>query len=198
VTKKKLGILAFGSLINDPGKELLPKITMRINIPTPFGVEYGRYSQTRGGAPTLVPHQTGAPVEAEILVLDDAITLVEAKNMLWRRERRREGSLETYVEGTSPNSVLVREWTDSPYVERVLYTDFNSDGKVAKPEVGELAQKAIQSVKAAKEGMDGIAYLMNNLKSGIKTKLTRNYEAEILKLTGTVSLGDALKKVKTT
>src|SRR5207302_1355175 len=47
---KKIGILAFGSLIGDPGDELKPKIAMRIKTKTPFGVEYGRYSgQTRGG-----------------------------------------------------------------------------------------------------------------------------------------------------
>ncbi len=124
--KKKIGILAFGSLIGDPGKELLPKIIMRIKTPTPFGVEYVRYSQTRGGAPTLVPHPDGVPVDGEILVLDDAVSVDEARNMLWRRERRIEGSGKNYVEGTTPNSVLVREWTNSPCVESVLYTDFLS------------------------------------------------------------------------
>lgn len=195
--KKKVGILAFGSLITDPGTELSPKITMRIKTATPFGVEYGRYSQTRGGAPTLVPHQAGAPVDGEILVLDDAVSLDEARNMLWRRERRKEGTGETYVAGTSPNSVLVREWTDSPCVECVLYTDFNPEGKVATPQAAELATKAIQSVKAAKPDMDGITYLMNNLASGIKTKLTPDYEAEILKQTKANSLEEALRKAKT-
>ncbi len=40
--KKKIGILAFGSLIKDPGAELLPKIAMRIKTQTPFPVEYDR------------------------------------------------------------------------------------------------------------------------------------------------------------
>src|SRR2546430_1506796 len=109
-SKQKVGILAFGSLIADPGEELLPKITMRIKTLTPFGVEYGRYSgKTRGGAPTLVPHEAGAPVDGEILVLDDSVTVNTARDMLWRRERRREGTGETYIEGASPNSVLVRQ-----------------------------------------------------------------------------------------
>jgi hypothetical protein len=194
--KKKIGILAFGSLIADPGKELLPNIIMRIKTPTPFGVEYGRYSKTRGGAPTLVPHQNGAPVDAEILVLDDAVSLDEARNMLWRRERRKEGTGEIYVEGKTENSVLVRAWTDSLCVESVLYTDFNPEGKEPKPEAEELAQMAIQSVKAAEEGMDGISYLMNNIASGVKTKLSADYEAEILKQTKTSSLEGALRKAK--
>lgn len=168
---------------------------MRIKTPTPFGVEYGRYSgKTRGGAPTLVPHQDGAPVDAEILVLDDAVPLDEARNMLWRRERRKEGTGEIYEEGTGPNHVLVREWTDSPCVEHVFYTDFNLSGKVATPQAAKLATKAIQSVKAAKPDMDGITYLKNNLASGIKTQLTADYEAEILKQTKTSSLEGALRK----
>ena len=63
--KRKVGILAFGSLIHDPGSELKPKIAMRTRGMTPFGVEYGRYSsKTRGGAPTLVPHPAWDPLES--------------------------------------------------------------------------------------------------------------------------------------
>jgi hypothetical protein len=195
--KRKVGILAFGSLINDPGKELLPKIIIRIKTPTPFEVEYGRYSQTRGGAPTLVPHAVGASVSAEILVLNDAVTVAEARDMLWRRERRKEGTGEPYVEGTSPNSVLVREWPDSPCVTAVLYTDFRPDGKIEQPTADDLAKRAIQSVKTAKAGEDGISYLMNNIGAGVKTPLTTDYEAEILKQTKTHSLQEALAKAKT-
>jgi hypothetical protein len=194
--QKNIGILAFGSLIADPGKELLPKITMRIKTLTPFGVEYGRLSQTRGGAPTLVPHQLGAPVEGEILVLDDTVSVDEARNMLWRRERRIEGSGKPYVVEPGANEVLIRDWTDSPCVEHVLYTDFNSEVKIANPQAEDLARRAIQSVAAAKEGMDGITYLKNNLASGIKTKLSADYEAEILKQTKTSSLVAALEKSK--
>ncbi len=193
--KKKVGILAFGSLISDPGKELLPKITMRMKTPTPFGVEYGRYSQTRGGAPTLVPHEAGAPVDGEILVLEDTVSVEEARNMLWRRERRMEGTGKSYVEEPGANKVLVREWADAPSVEHVLYTDFHPEGKITNPQAADLARMAIQSVKAAKEGMDGITYLKNNLASGVKTKLTADYEAEILKQTKAHSLQEALEKL---
>ncbi|MCC6796589.1 MAG: N-6 DNA methylase, partial [Candidatus Hydrogenedentes bacterium] len=194
--KKKIGILAFGSLIGDPGPELAPKIIMRIKTPTPFPVEYGRYSQTRSGAPTLVPHPAGAAASGEILVLDDAIPIDEARDMLWRRERRKEGTGEAYVAGTSPNSVLVCEITDSPCVSTVLYIDFPPEGKINKPNPDELARKAIQSVKAAKDGKDGITYLLNNIAAGIKTPLTADYEAEILKQTQTRSLQEALEYAK--
>lgn len=59
-----------------------------------------------------------------------------------------------------------------------------------------MAKQAIQSVRVAKEGMDGITYLKNNLAAGIKTKLTTDYEAEILKQTKANSLEEALAKLK--
>jgi len=195
--QKKLGILAFGSLIDDAGDEIRDKIIMRIKTTTPFGVEFARYSKTRGGAPTLVPHEAGAPVAAEILVLDDSVSVDEAKDMLWNRERRRIGSVEKYTESTSQNSVLVREFTDSPSVASVLYTDFNLEGKIAAPTAAELAQHAIESVSKADLGMDGITYLMNAMASGIETPLTTTYVDEIFLRTETTSLSAALEKLIT-
>lgn len=195
--KKALGILAFGSLISDPGPELGPNIAMRIATPTPFPVEYGRYSgETRGGAPTLVPHPAGAPVRGEILVLNDTVTAAAATDMLWRRERRKSGSGETYVEGAFANSVLVRQTGDSPCVSNVLFTDFHTTGKIDKPNAQELATRAIESVRTAEDGKDGISYLMNNLAAGIETPLTPSYKAEILRQTKTESLADALNSLK--
>jgi hypothetical protein len=196
--KLKIGILAFGSLINDPGDELQRVIRMRIKTTTPFPVEFGRYSgKTRGGGPTLTKHDDGGPVSAEILVLDESVSEVEATNRLWRRERGRTGSGEKYIEGASPNSVLVQKITDDPCVSIVLYTDFLPEGKIRHPNASELAKQAIQSAKIAEKGKDGISYLMNAIASGIKTPLTPDYDAEILKQTGTGSLQDALQKAMT-
>jgi hypothetical protein len=195
--KKSIGILAFGSLINDPGPELEATIVMRLRTPTPFPVEYGRYSgKTRGGAPTLVPHTAGGAVEAEILVLDDAVSASDAADMLWRRETRKVGSRDRYTEGVSANSVLVKHITDSPCVSDVLYTDFHPGGKLDRLSVEELGTRAIQSVKTAAEGKDGITYLMANMAAGIRTPLTPAYEAEILRQTNTQSLEAALRAVK--
>src|SRR5437868_3179520 len=59
VTKLKVGIFGFGSLIADPGEELANATASRMEAETPFAVEYGRTSKkTRGGAPTLVPVKT--------------------------------------------------------------------------------------------------------------------------------------------
>ena len=195
--KKKVGILAFGSLIHDPGAELKPKIAMRIKTSTPFPVEYGRYSgKTRGGAPTLVPHPLGSPVAAEILVLDDDVTVEQATNMLWRRETGKIGTGETYTRGTSASSVLVERFADDGCVETVLYTDFNADGKIDNPAAGALAKGAIHSVGAAQEGKDGITYLADAIGCGIETPLTSAYRAEILQQTKAASLEEALRNVR--
>ncbi len=194
--KKKIGILAFGSLITDPGIELLPKIGMRIKTKTPFSVEYGRISLTRGGAPTLVPHESGIPVLAEILVLDDDVSIDEAKNMLWRRETRHEGTGRAYARCASENSVLVEEFHSDPCVETVLYTDFNPSGKIPNPDANGLAKKAIASAKLAPAGKDGITYLMEAKRSGIDTPLTAAYQTEILNQTVTITLDEALKEAR--
>jgi hypothetical protein len=195
--KNKVGILAFGSLVHDPGQELKPKIAMRIKTKTPFGIEYGRYSgKTRGGAPTLVPHPRGSPVAAEILVLNDDVSIEEATNMLWRRETGMIGTGETYTRGTSPNSVLVERFADDGCVETVLYTDFNADGKIDHPAASALAEHAIRSVTEAQEGKDGITYLADAISCGIETPLTSSYRAEILRRTGTTSLQEALKSAR--
>lgn len=189
----RVGILAYGSLITEPGEEIGPKIRMRIKTQTPFPVEYGRLSRTRGGAPTLVPHPQGAPVLGEILVLDDSVSGDEARDMLWRRERQRTGSGERYLEGTSPNSVLVRSYMQHPRVDIVHYTDFYPEGKLVKPSAAELARRAIQSVKKAESGKDGITYLMKAMSAGITTPLTDSYVEQILALTQTTSLTEAVK-----
>jgi hypothetical protein len=196
--KKKVGILAFGSLIKDPGPELQPKIDMRISVKTPFRVEYARVSRTRGGAPTLVPHAEGGSVSAQILVMDDDVSVAEASDMLWRRERRQEGTCETYTRGVGENSVLVEEFHEDACVSTVLYTDFNPAGKIAHPTAADLGKRAIESVAKAPEGMDGITYLMNAIASGIETPLTVDYRAEILKQTLSLTLEEALKTVRET
>jgi hypothetical protein len=61
-----LGILAFGSLIDNPGAEIEAALVGRkLNIRTPFGVEFARSSIKRGGAPTLVPSLSKARVWSE-------------------------------------------------------------------------------------------------------------------------------------
>jgi hypothetical protein len=121
----------------------------------------------------------------------------EARNMLSRRERRKEGTGEVYVERSSPNSVLVRDWTASPCVEHALYIDFHPEGKVAQPEATQLAKHAIESVKDANAGMDGITYLKNSMPAGVDTPLTAAYRAQRMSQTHTGSLEEALREAQT-
>ncbi|HOV48780.1 MAG TPA: hypothetical protein PLM06_09115, partial [Anaerolineae bacterium] len=83
-----IGILAYGSLLADPGAELAEAIVDRIPVTTPFAVEYARSSSRRAGAPTLVPvaPEFGNPVSAQILVLRADLSEQEVKNRLYRRE----------------------------------------------------------------------------------------------------------------
>ena len=192
-----IGILAYGSLISDPGAEIAPLIVRRIQTTTPFSVEYGRLSgKTRGGAPTVVQHACGRPVKAELLVLSDLVSLDEAKNLLWRRETGKVGSSLVYRENTSPDAVVIRDAPDFCGLGHALYTDFNDSGKILRPNATELAEAAIDSVGKAKLGKDGISYLMNLYKGGVETALTPDYIAQILTQTRCTSLEDALAQVR--
>jgi cation transport regulator ChaC len=82
-----IAILAYGSLIDNPGPELSRYIVGRRSVETPFHVEYARASRRRGGAPTLIPvTDGGSKVPAVLLVLAPSVSDSEAKDMLWRRE----------------------------------------------------------------------------------------------------------------
>jgi hypothetical protein len=189
-----VGILAYGSLISDPGVEISPMIVKRIPTRTPFSVEYARFSTTRGGAPTAVPHPSGSPVKAVVLVLADGVPIAEARDLLWRRETRIEGSGRTYRESRSSNAVIVRDLPGFCGLESVIYTDLSPDGKVEIPDPESLAEAAIASVGRANAGKDGISYLIDLLEAGVETPLTRRYIAEILARTSASDLADALRK----
>jgi hypothetical protein len=55
-----VGILAYGSLIGNPGSEIEKATRKAVSgVKTPFRVEFARGSRGRGGAPTLVPVESG-------------------------------------------------------------------------------------------------------------------------------------------
>lgn len=191
-----IGTLAFGSLISDPGVEIGPLIVARIETQTPFPVEYARLSATRGGSPTAVPHSSGCPVKAQVLRLADTVSLAEARNLLWRRETRTEGSRSAYRIRKAPNAVLVRTLQDCCGLKHVVYVDFNPEGKIAVPTPDLLATAAINSVATAEVGKDGISYLLGLRQSGVETTMTPLYVAEILARTGAVDLVDALGRLR--
>jgi hypothetical protein len=199
--KPKYGIFGFGSLISDPGEELSKATVSRQELETPFAIEYGRSSSTRGGAPTLVPVKTGgAKVKATVFVLAPSISEQEAENILYRRELHQVGSGRTYNPAAKPtkNGIIVAAWPNLIGLQEIFYTDFPDTGKLINPTPAQLAKLAVESARNPNvpEGNDGISYLMNAEKAGIVTPLTADYKNEILKLTGAANLEQALAKTR--
>ncbi len=198
MTTPPFGVLAYGSLVGDPGCELAPLITQRIETLTPFPVEFARKSSTRGGAPTLVPvPKDGGRVRAEVLVVSPSVTLEELRSIVWRRETRSEGSGAAYPKPhpSRPNGVEVESLARFEGISVVLYTRIVANAQELTPD--ELAESAIESVgrMAGQKVGDGIEYLINAKANGIETPKSILYEAAILRLTSTDSLDSARSKV---
>lgn len=195
----KVGILAYGSLINDPGDELCAATASRIeNVVTPFNIEFARSSRSRDGAPTLVPvSEGGAKVKAVILVLKDLVSEVEARDMLWRRETRKVGSGLSYNPPAVPgqNTVLILEKRGFSGLDVVFYTHIAAN--INTPTQDSLTDLAIRSAqaRAGEIGKDGISYLIAAKRYGIVTPLMPGYEKEILRRTQAESLEAALDKI---
>ena len=195
----RIAILAFGSLIEDPGEELRARIQGRVEgIQTPFKIEFARKSRTRGGAPTLIPvDDGGSPVNGVLLELDPSIGLAEAKDLLWRRETRKEFSGKRYVRPTDPgpNHVLVECKEGFRGFVAALYTKI--DANINPLTADHLAELAICSARseAGANSKDGISYLASAMRQGITTPLTSAYEATILRETGAASLDEAHTRI---
>jgi hypothetical protein len=190
----EVGILAYGSLIDDPGVEISGAIvhTLKEGIVTPFKVEFARTSSGREGAPTLVPvARGGANVRAQIFVLN--VGTEEATNRLWRRERNIVCQVDqVYVRPAQPrkNHVLVDALKDFHAVKTVLYTRVGQN--IETPTAAILAEYAVKSARKLRDGRDGISYLIAARRNGIETPLSGPYEEEIKRRTNTTNLEDAL------
>jgi hypothetical protein len=176
----KLGILAFGSLIWEPGEELSRATAEQVsNVLTPFKIEFARTSRRRGGGPTLVRvHKGGANVKGMILVMKEVLTREEAIEMLKRRE------------GGAPIATI----SNFHGFETVLYAD--PVPNIDNPSPKMLAQLAIDSVlNVGVAGRDGITYLMRAKDLGLVTPLMSEYEEEILLRSAASSLPQALERI---
>jgi hypothetical protein len=194
----RIAILAYGSLIEDPGKEIAGATAYRLTreIMTPFNVEFARSSGTREGAPTLVPVTNGgAHIRAQLLVLRDEVSEQSAKDMLWRRETGRTGPAPEDVESAdaAPNQVRIRRLSDFNGISVVLYTQIAPNIQPLTPQhLAELALSSACSPKIA-EGRDGISYLMSALRNGICTPFSGEYEQEIKRHSHAHNLAEALE-----
>jgi len=188
--KSSVGILAYGSLVSDPGQEIERARTHVIEgVRTPFNVEFARSSTGRGGAPTLVPVKSGgAQVSGQVFVIN--LPETEAKNILYRREINKVGTDRIYK--PPGKEVVIERLTNFADIGVVLYVKniSNIEPLTAK----KLADLAIKSVKM-KSCRDGIKYLIDVKKNRIVTALSQEYEAEILREKKCSTLEEARTKI---
>jgi len=198
----RIAILAYGSLISDPGAPLGDLIVERRGSRTPFRVEYSRKSRSRADAPVLVPVERGGGcVDAKLLVLRDGVTPDDVKNELYWRETHLRDVGRLYRDPAEDDPELCRIVEHAPGevegadgLDLVLTTRFGVNLADLRAEF--LAKLAIASVQTAKPGKDGISYLRDNIRSGIETPLTEGYRAAVLSSLGASSLEDALLRAR--
>lgn len=197
-----IAILAYGSLVDDPGDELGPLVSRCIeHVKTPFCVEFARSSSSRDGAPTLVPVEVGGcPIDATLLVLDPTVKLTYVEDILWRRETRNEDLDKHYMRPCNPtrDSVLIERVSNFSRVETVFYIKIGQNIEKLKLTSNHLADLAIKSARgqAGAKRMDGISYLLSVIKNGVSTPLLPKYRADILKKTQTRCLVEAYFKIR--
>lgn len=196
---KALGILAYGSVIDNPGKEIEAATENKLELKeTPFPVEYAYASERRNGAPTLVPVESGgAKVACVVFVLKDGISEQQASNILYRREIHQSGSKKEYSfpEEGKENTIYIEKISNFNSVQTILYTKILPN--ITPLTAEELAKRAIESAlsKAGDAGLDGVSYLKKTKSSGIKTILSAEYEKAILKSVQADNLDQALSRL---
>lgn len=192
-----IGILAYGSLIADPGWEIKNLISRTMaGVETSFAVEYAPTSDTRSDAPTLVPVSDGKGwrVQSCLFVLKPYTRIQSAKNILYRREIHQVGNRsKSYAHSNNPgvNKTTVVEIHNFRDVDLVLYTRIGAnlpvilDENISDQEKAEqLARLSINSINETTyfTCQDGIHYLASAIHYGVITRLTELYKRAILRL----------------
>jgi len=192
-----VGILAFGSIITDPKDEIINgTLEIHKNYTTPFKIEFARKSSSRENAPTLAVLESGSSVKGQIFVLKDEISLSEAKNILYRREVNKVGQADVYI-ASKVKWMEIRELEDKTICDLIIYASMSPN--IENPSALLLAELAIESAKSLKNHTvqgrrDGIQYLFDVKKMGIKTPLMASYENELCRLLEVLNLEEALQK----
>jgi hypothetical protein len=187
-----IGIMAFGSIVEEPGAELQAAIARRIGVETPFRVEFARSSRTRGDAPTLVPvSEGGAPVRAWVLVLHEHVTAADARAMLYRRETGRPN------EPSAASRAWIAELRGYQGLSTCFYTalDENIPRPLTADKLAELAVRSAAGPSGASR-RDGISYLQQQKRRGITTPLMHPYEEAVLARTGARDLDEAWQRAR--
>jgi hypothetical protein len=143
------GILAYGSLIDDPGVELEPHIIARIDCWTPFPVEFARSSTSRKADRRSCPPRAAHRQSTKAI------------NRLYRRELHKVGSDTVYSPPAKANlnTVLVKKLLHFEGIDTVIYTSIGAN--ISDLSAEKLARLAVGSAKNMTDGRDGISYLVN-------------------------------------
>ncbi|MBF0449345.1 MAG: uracil-xanthine permease [Candidatus Magnetomorum sp.] len=209
IDKHAIGILVYGSILCDPGKEIKQHIQKIIPTITPFKVEYARKSKIRFNAPVLVPvEQNGTHVNAQIIILKQDVTEEMARDFLYRRAINfvDEPAIVYSDKDKHENmSLEIKSLNDFQNVKKVLYTAFKPNiDMVNNPQISpdekakELAYLAIESVNQNTFCMqrDGIRCLIENKAAGVQTPLCDAYTREILhRASGARDLNEARLRI---
>jgi hypothetical protein len=179
VPQRRVAILAYGSLLYEPGPALASLIVGAEPCRTPFPVEYGRASRRWHGGPVLVPHGRGGPVDGALLVLAEGVELGQAAEMLAERE------------GLDGTRGVVQ--VELPGDRLVLSASLPRNLPEPDMAPGALARRAVESARAGPR--NGVAYLRGAVGAGVVTPLTEAYAAAVLELVGAPSLADAERLV---
>lgn len=203
-----IGIMAYGSLISDPGIEIQNRLDRSISdVETPFPVEYARRSGSRNGAPTLVPVPPGRAgfVKGVVLVMKKYSHKDAIQNYLYRRELHAVGNkTKVYDHGIQSRrreAMLIESLPGFQDLELVYNTRFPINfGEILDPN-RDIQEKAMLLARAARVSLssetylnrlDGIQYLLNNIDNSIITQLVISYMQAILDLAdNALNLADA-------
>jgi hypothetical protein len=188
-----VGILAFGSIVDDPRADLEAVTLRRIETRTPFPVEFARASRTRHGAPTLIPADGGgARIPAVLVVLDDAVTILGARALLYQRETGRQRDARVIAQAG-----WIAELPGFAGTSACLYTALRTN--IPPPLTGKkLAELALRSA-ASPSGVskrDGISYLAQQKRRRVVTPLMKSYEEALLAATGARGLEEAWQRAR--
>jgi hypothetical protein len=179
VRQPRIAILAYGSLLDEPGPELAALTTGREPFTTPFPVEYGRASERWNGGPVLVPHPQGGPVEGALLLLAAGVELGQAVEVLRARE------------GAPDARGIVEVATERPLT--VLAASLPRNLPLPDMEPARLAERAARSVAGGPR--NGVAYLRRAMASGVRTPRTAAYARALLEMSGAATLEVAERRL---
>jgi hypothetical protein len=171
--RPRVAVLAYGSLIGEPGPRLAAMIADRETVTTPFPVEFGRASRRWGDGPVLTVDPRGAPVAGRLLVLHASVGLGDAVMTLAERE------------GCPPGPAIVQVDLGRPLTVLACALPRNLSRRMIEPDA--LADRALASLVHGPR--NGVAYLAAALEAGIATPRIGPYAEAVLERAGAADLG---------